>query len=474
MNYNNTETDKPGPYSYMKLVSSIKDQPVPEDLKESIWMEVQQRMKSAGSTGKKSTAPGSLYYSLAGIAAVIATLVFLFSPETIETDFYNTAVKHGKGPVEAPVYRRGQDPEVDRVLEYCDGLDAEITELNYVDKSQMLSSIVLKINRKDYGIFREAYNSNNKAVLLPEAGSGFKPGRIRVQIYFPGRKYFIGDFNGDGYDDFGSSFTRDREVSKFYISINNTEGRFLEALPFSPGKTKLISRKDEILCGDINGDGYDDIVIKFRTVDGTKAVFKTFTNNKELHFIETEYSYPEIGISQLQKSFCSDINGDRLDDLVIYNYRGLMAGRYFVALNTGNRGFQELHEYKTGLTIPDSTIKYKALVMDINGDGFSDSGIYWQMGEKDAQWYFSLSGNDMKGSPELRARFGKGYMAFQGDYTVYTGDTDNDGYDELLVKAGTTDEISFWYNMKNGREGNFSSSGSLSFNGEEDIIVRQK
>ena len=228
------------------------------------------------------------------------------------------------------------------------------------------------------------------------------------------------------------------------------------------------------MCGDINGDGYDDIVIKFRTVDGTKAVFKTFTNNKELHFIETEYSYPEIGISQLQKSFCSDINGDRLDDLVIYNYRGLMAGRYFVALNTGNRGFQELHEYKTGLTIPDSTIKYKALVMDINGDGFSDTGIYWQMGEKDAQWYFSLSGNDMKGSPEFRARFGKGYMAFQGDYTVYTGDTDNDGYDELLVKAGTTDEISFWYNMKNGREGNFSSSGSLSFNGEEDIIVRQK
>ena len=473
MNYNITETDNSQLDWYMKLASSINDKPVPEDLKESIWGELKHNIDS-GSVSNQTHQRRSLYYSLTGVAAAIAVLILLFTPETIETDYYSKAEKHGKGPVEAVEYKKGQDTRVDRILNYCDGLEAEIAEMEYIDDSPMVSSIILKIDRNDYGVFREVYNANSHAGFLPEAGSGLKPGKIRVQVYFPGRKYFTGDFNGDGYDDFGSCFTRDRKTSEFYISINNTEGRFLEPIPIVPGKTTLISRKDEILCGDINGDSYDDIVIKFSVGQNPEAVFKTFTNDKNLHFVETDYSFPHISLSPLQKSFCTDINGDRLDDLVVYNTRGKMAGRFFIALNNGPSGFAGPVEFKTGLTIPDSTIKHKPVIMDINGDGLSDTGIYWQMGEKNAYWYFSLTGKDMIGGSEFKARFGKGYMAFQGDYLVYTGDINNDGYDELLVKAGTTDEISFWYHMNNEREGNFSSAGSLSFNGEEDIIVKNR
>jgi hypothetical protein len=78
------------------------------------------------------------------------------------------------------------------------------------------------------------------------------------------------------------------------------------------------------------------------------------------------------------------------------------------------------------------------------------------------------------GTIEYKAEFNKKVTtAFQGSSLHLSGDIDGDGYDDLLVKAGTSDEISKWHLMKNDGAGSFNSTGRfIDFNGENDFIAR--
>ena len=77
------------------------------------------------------------------------------------------------------------------------------------------------------------------------------------------------------------------------------------------------------------------------------------------------------------------------------------------------------------------------------------------------------------GADEYKTGFNKGTMAFMGNYLPFTGDIDGDGYDDLLVKISTGDEISNWYLMTNDGDGTFTSANHfIDFNGEIDIIIR--
>ena len=99
--------------------------------------------------------------------------------------------------------------------------------------------------------------------------------------------------------------------------------------------------------------------------------------------------------------------------------------------------------------------------------------LYWQQGERNAVWYVSQNNRSGAGDIEYITGFNKGKMAFWGNYLPFTGDMDGDGYDDLLVKNGTSDEVSNWYLMMNDGDGSFTIAGHLiDFNGEIDFIVR--
>jgi predicted transcriptional regulator len=290
---------------------------------------------------------------------------------------------------------------------------------------------------------------------------------------------FAGDVNGDGLDDFLIGAPYDSQVAtwsgKAYLIFGNESGFTMDTSLANADASFLGESyqdgagNDVSGDGDINGDGYDDIIINsFRNSENGFWTGQTYilfgkpsgwTRNTPLDKADASYQgvvpWDMIGA---QIDCDGDLNGDGYDDIVISDYfsseNALEAGRVFIIFGRASnwsmdRSILEADAWFLGENEYDHAGFDVDIVGDVNNDGFDDLliGAPGRVAETpDAGQAYLIFGKPTgwsKGMPLSEAN-----ASFVGEYSVDragqrvegVGDVNNDNFDDFFISSMLNDE----------------------------------
>jgi hypothetical protein len=303
-----------------------------------------------------------------------------------------------------------------------------------------------------------------------------------------------GDVNGDGFDDViigaAGANPNGRTPGASYVVFGTDTGFAsnidLSSLDGSNGfKISGVVLDDRtgtsVASGDINGDGYDDLIMGARFADpngyysgATYVVFGTdagFASNVDLSGLDGSNGFKLSGVAAYDQSGRSvasagDINGDGFDDVivgapfadpngtrsgasyVVFGKEGGFAANIELSSLDGSNGFRI-----SGATERDFSGSSVASAGDVNGDGFDDVIVgapYTGLDDYDHRYFYSgasyvvfgkaggfasdidVASLDGTNGFKIEALI-EGVYDYNGQSVASAGDVNGDGFDDLII-----------------------------------------
>ena len=270
-----------------------------------------------------------------------------------------------------------------------------------------------------------------------------------------------GDINGDGYNDlFLSAKMWDEpeiEEGKTWLYWGSPVGPVESGWSWQANQAGAISGFPVSYAGDINADGFDDVIIGANQYD-----FDEIDDGLAVAFYGSETGLaaePDWMMSSGQKKCnfghwvdgAGDVNGDGYDDVVVSAllYESDSAshneGRIFVYHGSATGLSDELNWFGE-INQAEAQFGYScAGAGDINNDGFDDvigGAKYWTNGEANEGgafvWFGSPTGLEIDYCFSAEGNQAEGYF---GRHVGGDADFNNDGYSDFLVGAYRYTEI---------------------------------
>ena len=291
-----------------------------------------------------------------------------------------------------------------------------------------------------------------------------------------------GDVNGDGYDDIliGASGydVGGGALGQIYLILGKASGWAMDT-DLSEADASFIGEdafdgvgQSIAGAGDVNGDGYHDILIgapNDEEGDGDKTgqtylifgkatgwAMDSYLLNSDASFLgEDKEDYSGYSVAG-----AGDVNGDGYDDILIGAYkdddRAELAGQTYLILGKAHGWAMD-----TDLASADASFLGEYLndysgcsvagAGDVNGDGYDDIliGAYfkykWGVGNKAGKTYL-IHGKATGWAMDTHLHnadasfIGENAFDYSGGSVAGAGDVNGDGYDDILIGAWNNDE----------------------------------
>lgn len=315
-----------------------------------------------------------------------------------------------------------------------------------------------------------------------------------------------GDVNGDGYDDViigarGDMHEGSTSNGNVYIYLGSANG--LQANP-----TFVMSGEDmgtEFgrsvgFAGDVNGDGYDDVLVGAHAYMGHQGkVYLYFGSSSGLSIQPNWTSLGENQSDEYGRSLYSagDVNNDGYDDVVVgasgYTETLALQGKVYLYLGSASGLSQIPVATYTGTTENEELGRSVFGGGDINGDGYGDIVVGapgltkgGETGTSIGMAYIFWGNSAGIGSASPTILSGESISDKFGESVSIAGDVNGDGYDDVLVGAWETGKVYIFLGNSTGISVeamiitgtdriNFgravSSAGDVNGDGYDDILV---
>jgi hypothetical protein len=322
-----------------------------------------------------------------------------------------------------------------------DGYDDVVVGAPYFDEGQSSEGVAFVYSGSINGLITNTYTELQKD---------------QANAYFGGSVAGAGDVNGDGYDDVIIG-------AKEYTSGQSNEG----VVFFYPGSSSGIDQNMAPYmlqqdkgnadfgfavagAGDINRDGYGDIVVGAPTMNPQGSIYVYLgglngpTNPTVIHGFDNPPQYADLYFGSAV-STAGDVNGDGYSDIIIGAYgansgqQGEGMARIYHGSSSGiNPNYAKILQSNQ----IDANFGFSvASAGDVNGDGYSDVIIgsrYHDNGQSNEGvamvYYGSTSGiTDAIPAPTLLEANTAG--AYFGWSVNGAGDVNGDGYSDVIVGA---------------------------------------
>jgi hypothetical protein len=257
-----------------------------------------------------------------------------------------------------------------------------------------------------------------------------------------------GDVNGDGYSDLiigaypYDNGQTDEGTALIYhgggTPGNETSGTLMVGSVASGRFGSVVAD-----AGDINGDGFDDVLITAPGIDPAAAGMTRIAYGSEdgvgsAHTVYATYAFGRTAAG------AGDINGDGYADIIIGNPNYTNTGNGGeVRIYYGSPNGPDASNYVT-LTEPSNGSLFGLAVSsatDLNGDHYADIVIgapKYKVGNeaRGAAFVYYGASTGLITTPKILP--GKSINASMGAAVAGLGDTNGDGFDDLIVGAPTT------------------------------------
>ncbi len=249
--------------------------------------------------------------------------------------------------------------------------------------------------------------------------------------YFGVGVTLAGDVNNDGYNDviIGAGYLNGTENERGRVYVFS--GLTGDTLYIFNGEFPRVYFGSAVDCaGDVNNDGYDDIIVGssgYGPYYTGRAYVFSGQNGDTLHVFAGEAESNEFGKSV---SSAGDVNNDGYDDLII-GAPGFDSFRGRAYVFSGQNG-DTLFVY-TGNTAEDNFGRRVSSAGDVNNDSYDDFLIHTPYSQTD--FYSHVNVYSGQTGEILHIFTGELESDGFGDAFCSAGDVNNDGHDDLLVGA---------------------------------------